>query len=259
MDDSLSTPCAGQEDDEFGLSSSLPGEGGSRNSRLARKAESARQARLRHKQYVGDLQGQVDGLQARVRQLEAHCTDGDGAAHTAIRELKGALNPEQRAQLGTWLTAAQGENHVLVKYEIGAGLPPPRSSASSAPISIDGLGCSSYGSGHWRGGNGTSPMESDEDSAFGPISRSWDDIEGARSILNLNSPNGFHPRGVPSLPPPTFTLGTAGSSLVSSSGFTGGSLMNGHTGMSPAISGLAVAAGLRTGAPTASEAGQSFS
>eukprot|EP00665_Eupelagonemidae_sp_cell47_P008807 gene8807-4859_t len=37
-------------------------------------------------------------------------------------------------------------------------------------------------------------MESDEDNgAFGPISRSWDDIEGARSILNLNSPNGFHP------------------------------------------------------------------
>ena len=34
--------------------------------RLARKAESARQARLRHKQFVTDLQDQAAGLQARA-------------------------------------------------------------------------------------------------------------------------------------------------------------------------------------------------
>jgi len=35
-------------------------------------------------------------------------------------------------------------------------------------------------------------MESDDDTTF-QLSRSWDDTEAARSILNLNSPNGFHP------------------------------------------------------------------
>ena len=48
-------------------------------SRLARKAESARQARLRHKQFVTDLQEQAAGLNARIRQLEAHCTTGAGS------------------------------------------------------------------------------------------------------------------------------------------------------------------------------------
>ena len=62
--------------------------------RLARKAESARQARLRHKQFVTDLQGQAAGLQARIRELEAHCA-GPGSAAVAIRELKAALKPEQ--------------------------------------------------------------------------------------------------------------------------------------------------------------------
>lgn len=55
-----------------------------------------------------------------------------------------------------------------------------------------------------------SPMESDEDTAF-PLSRSWDDCEVARSILNLNSPNGFHPvAGNNGMPPPTsFSLPSA--------------------------------------------------
>jgi hypothetical protein len=53
-------------------------------------------------------------------------------------------------------------------------------------------------------------MESEEDSGMFPLSRSWDDIEGARSILNLNSPNGFHPiAGAP--PPISFSLPTASS------------------------------------------------
>ena len=95
---------------------------------------------------------------------------------------------------------------MLVRYERGAALPPPPTvplhagrnsgvagggarASASAPIAIGGAGA------HWRGGAGmssVSPMESDEDTAF-PLSRSWDDCEVARSILNLNSPNGFHP------------------------------------------------------------------
>ena len=70
--------------------------------RLARKAESARQARLRHKQFVTDLQEQAAGLQARITQLEAHCTSGPGSATVALRELKGALSAEQLEQLRSW-------------------------------------------------------------------------------------------------------------------------------------------------------------
>ena len=48
--------------------------------------------------------------------------------------------------------------------------------------------------------------------------RSWDDIDLARSILNLNSPNGFHPMtgmGGGGPQPPCFALGPASSSLPS--------------------------------------------
>lgn len=198
-------------DDDYGLSSSAPNsDGTSRNSRLARKAESSRQARLRHKQFVTDLQEQAAGLQARIRELEAHCTTGPGSATVALRELKEALKPEQVEQLQKWLVEAQGEDHVLARYERGAVQPPPglAASAASEPIAISGS------TAHWRGGaaHSRSPMESDEDSAAFPLSRSWDDIEGARSILNLNSPNGFHPlAGNPnSMPPPaSFSLPTS--------------------------------------------------
>ena len=73
--------------------------------RLARKAESARQARLRHKQFVTDLQEQAAGLQARIRELEVHCTTGPGSATVALRELKEALKPEQMEQLQSWCVA----------------------------------------------------------------------------------------------------------------------------------------------------------
>ena len=125
---------------------------------------------------------------------------------------------------------------MLAKYEKGVGLPPPsnipvpippearpESSSSllhpltsqqqqqqpsaSAPIAIGGRNA------HWRGGHSTSPMESDDgDGGAFPLSRSWDDIEGAKSILNLNSPNGFHPLAGPlggQMPPPAaFSLPT---------------------------------------------------
>ena len=70
--------------------------------RLARKAESARQARLRHKQFVTDLQQQVDAAQERVRQLESFCKSGPGSATVAVRELQNALKPEQLQQLQQW-------------------------------------------------------------------------------------------------------------------------------------------------------------
>lgn len=195
--------------------------------RLARKAESARQARLRHKQFVTDLQEQAAGLNARIRQLEAHCTTGAGSPAVVVRELKSALPAEQFEQLRKWLQEAQGDNHVLARYENGTPLPQPPASAAatsgggggssgSAPIAIGGGAGAST---HWRSGaaqHSISPMESEEGDAgaFPPMSRSWDDCEVARSILNLNSPNGFHPlQGPPNGLPDAFSLssGAAGS------------------------------------------------
>ena len=208
---------AGEDDDEnFGLSSSAPGS--ERNGRLARKAESARQARLRHKQYVTDLQEQVRGLQTRIRELELQRAGGHDSASTAIRELKTALTPEQNAQLREWLTAAQGEQHVLPRHENGTAPPPlPPSAPPTAPITIGGGGTA--GSSRARGpAVSFSPMESDTDESIFPLSRSWDDCEVARSILNLNSPNGFHPMATGpngGLPPPLAPLPNA--SALSSS------------------------------------------
>ena len=64
--------------------------------------------------------------------------------------------------------------------------PPESKMPRSTPIAIG----NGFGRDKMR-----SPMESDDDTTFamGDMPRSWDDIEGARSILNLNSPNGFHP------------------------------------------------------------------
>ena len=158
--------------------------GDSRSSKLARKAESARQARLRHKQYVGELQEQVLALQRRCRTLEAQC-GAEGSAPYLAAQLKQALKPEQHAQLLEWLQAAQGEDHVLQRYAAPPSLPPtpvgpcpwtPEMSASgSKPIAVGRSTCS--------GETSTSA----DDSHLG-MSRSWGDIEGARSILNLNTP-----------------------------------------------------------------------
>ena len=163
---------------------------------LARKAESARQARLRHKQFVTDLQEQAERLQARITELEAFCTTGPAAAPVALGELKAALKPDQLQQLIQWLVEAQGENHVLARYENGAAAPPTAGrfepvvgpaarSMASAPIEIGGT------AGHWRGGAGVSasPMESDDDSGAFPLSRC------AVILVPL-----FGPRAFPMLP-----------------------------------------------------------
>lgn len=73
--------------------------------RLARKAESARQARLRHKQFVTDLQDQATGLRAQISELEVHCTTGPGSATVALKELKSALSADQHEQLVNWCAA----------------------------------------------------------------------------------------------------------------------------------------------------------
>jgi len=203
--------------DELVMSSSAPNEGAiSRNSRLARKAESARQARLRHKHFVTDLQEQAAILHARIRDLEAHCTSGPGSAAIAFRELKCALSAEQLEQLRKWLSDAQGDDNVLARYENVATEPPPlayagghRHCASASGSRVGGTGvdgdrgcCTSSsapiaigtGASHWRDRLPASPMvDSDDGDAVFPLSRSWDDCEVARSILYLNSPNGFHP------------------------------------------------------------------
>jgi len=68
---------------------------------LARKAESARQARLRHKQFVQELQDQVAVLTSRLQHSEVQPT-----AYHAMRELKGALTPEQLGALVGWCALA---------------------------------------------------------------------------------------------------------------------------------------------------------
>ena len=171
-------------------------------------------------------------------QLEVHCTSGPGSAAVAFRELKSALTAEQQAQLRSWLVEAQGEDNVLTRYENGSAVPPPSNPAALAAAAASGLVASRTtgsapiaiggGATHWRGGgNGASPMESDEDATF-PMSRSWDDCEVARSILNLNSPNGFHPvaMGANGMPPVTNLL-SAAAAMPSSSGPPGGTSLFG--------------------------------
>mmetsp|Transcript_10626 Transcript_10626/g.22582 ORF Transcript_10626/g.22582 Transcript_10626/m.22582 type:complete len:267 (-) Transcript_10626:834-1634(-) len=192
--------------DDMGLSQSAPNGGGepSRSSRLARKAESARQARLRHKQYVTELQEQVAGLQSRIKNLEVQLTAQPSAAQ-AFQELLGALQPEHKAQLQQWLTEAQGENHIMKRVAVASATPQPLApqpirqpqAQLSSPITINGFSnhrASSHSTPVGTNGsapNRHSPMESDEDTFT--MSHSWDDNEAARSILNLNSPNGIHP------------------------------------------------------------------
>lgn len=144
-----------------------------------------------------ELQDQVAVLTSRLTQHELQ-----PSAYHAVRELKAALTPEQLGTLIGWLHASQGDNHVLHKYSQPPVAEPELKPPRSHPISINGNGRESS----------RSPMESDEDTfQMGDnMSRSWDDIEGARSILNLNSPNGFHP-GVGALPS-SFMLPVAASS-----------------------------------------------
>jgi hypothetical protein len=195
----------------------------SRSSKLARKAESARQARLRHKQYVGELQEQVLGLQRRCRTLEAQC-GAEGSAANLASQLKQALKPEQHAQLLEWMQAAQGEENMLQRYAAPPSLPPtpvgpcpwtPEISASK-PIAV-GRG---EGRGSTFGGESSTTTFEADDGHLG-VSRSWGDIEGARSILNLNTPEGFHPMSLPTHPQPRdgpmpdFSLGLAAASSSS--------------------------------------------
>lgn len=186
--------------DELMLSQSCPiGSEPSRHSRLARKAESARQARLRHKHYVSELQEQVTVLQTRVRSMELQYKDQPTAAQ-AVSELQSALTPEQQQMLQQWLQNAQGENHVLKRYQqpiVPAPALEEQMMRNSTPMAINGS-CK------------TSPMDSDEDTFT--MSRSWDDIEGARSLANLlTSPNGFHPAASVAAPS-SFILPSAASS-----------------------------------------------
>jgi hypothetical protein len=191
----------GMDDEMYSLSSSAPSSGGlndpSKNSRLARKAESAKQARLRHKQYVTELQGECRTLQNRVHELE-RASSGPASAIGAVNELKAALSPEQLTQLRQWLTEAQGTTHVLARIEAGASLA-ASTAAAAAPAQ--------RAAGDFRltptSGAASSPVENMDEMGVFTLTRSHDDEDVARSILYLNSPNGFHPMtgGDRSLPP----------------------------------------------------------
>mmetsp|Transcript_23967 Transcript_23967/g.61791 ORF Transcript_23967/g.61791 Transcript_23967/m.61791 type:complete len:341 (-) Transcript_23967:689-1711(-) len=78
-----------------------------RHQRLARKAESARAARLRHKQYVNEMHEQMMVVNSRVRELEGQLAAGEeAAASRVLASIKAALSPAQAETLGAWLKAA---------------------------------------------------------------------------------------------------------------------------------------------------------
>ncbi|KAJ1625324.1 hypothetical protein T492DRAFT_844014 [Pavlovales sp. CCMP2436] len=84
---------------------------GGRHVRLARKAESARAARLRHKQYVSELHEQMLLLNARVRELERSGSHADEESmRRTLALMKATLSREQAAQLGEWLKQAAPVN-----------------------------------------------------------------------------------------------------------------------------------------------------
>ena len=141
---------------------------------------------------------------------------GSSLSHTPIHPRRraarslAACTPTSRLHARRRLAAAQGEEHVLVRYKDAPPPPPPLppepnckgisgiGGASSAPIAINGNGKSPR----------SAPMEDEDEGQF-TMSRSWDDIEGARSILNLNSPNGFHPAVNAGPAPSSFLLPAA--------------------------------------------------
>ena len=113
---------------------------------------------------------------------DAPCVRGEPRAYTCVDSLGAPASGR--------LTDAQGENHVLKRYESGTTLPPPARApampSQSAPIAIAGA----RAGGDTGGRSGVSPMESDDESTF-PISRSWDDIEGARRCISLVCESGL--------------------------------------------------------------------
>ena len=90
--------------------------------------------------------------------------------------------------------------------------------ATSTPIAINRMSA--------QGMITSSPMEEEDTFTMDTVtmSRSWDDIEGARSILNLNSPASFHPTAERNVQPvSSFSLTSAASSAPShfyGTGFT---------------------------------------
>ena len=147
------------------------GDEGAQGGAHARTAEHSRQvvrcAASPHRSLVAQLQRSPRAR--RVRTALAPCL----RAHSLTRAVS---RSSCRGAFGR-LVEAQGENHVLVKYENGAALPPPSSSlpvrqetsllhraptnpqraavpqmGSSAPITIGGSMA------HWRGGHSTSPQ-----------------------------------------------------------------------------------------------------
>jgi len=190
----------------------LGGSADSRTSRLERKAESARQARLRHKQYVTDLQQQMHDMQLQLQAAQSRVRDleggqGGATAQQFATDLRTSLTSEQHQQLLQWLNDAPGgggwvlssltaaadpvASSALALASLTAGQPnvtPPntmQSSAASQPIAIAGQ---TFG--------GRRSLKADGDR----VAHSWDDVEVARSILNL-TPNGLHPTVPHSLPP----------------------------------------------------------
>jgi len=82
-----------------------------RNLRLARKAESARAARLRHKQYVNEMHEQMMLLSSRIRDLERqNAALEESATARVLGQVRAALSAQQNATLLRWLKDAAPVN-----------------------------------------------------------------------------------------------------------------------------------------------------
>ena len=78
-----------------------------RSSRLAKKAESARYSRLRHKSHVTDLQATLRSLRWQIAELQSEQRDRETAALNQLTaEIAEALPPARREAFAAWFASA---------------------------------------------------------------------------------------------------------------------------------------------------------
>mmetsp|Transcript_45853 Transcript_45853/g.147710 ORF Transcript_45853/g.147710 Transcript_45853/m.147710 type:complete len:165 (-) Transcript_45853:459-953(-) len=137
--------------------------------KLSRKADQARQARARHKQFVAELQEQAEMLHKRCRELEA-----EDRAAAVCEGLQQALSPSQCAALEQWLRASQGEDHMLRRYTLPPLPPMPTPVGASSQPATPAMGPA----------DDAMDVDDEEDRGSSPT---YDplDILGAHSILNI--------------------------------------------------------------------------
>ena len=177
-------------------------------SRLARKAESARQARLRHKQFVTDLQEQAATLQAGLGSWRRTARRPPEAPPWRSRSSSRRSSPSNSSssrdgcgRLKAKTTCSHGmRRHAAATHQVRG---------ANGPLDDERRSGEQLCKRRWIGAHrhrrrrseleeGVSiPMESDEgDGGSFPMSRSWDDCEVARHP-QPQPPNGHLLQGLP--------------------------------------------------------------